>query len=111
MAVGIPSRRIHLRTLLRFYLSETYASRARGVTSRELLGRPRPPVARALQSRSMTPRYYSTKAEFSTLTETMDTEAERPRPAEIRGLSGRQYEIERVLQDKGSLLGRVFLAT
>lgn len=39
-----------------------------------------------------------------------EAEAERPHPAEIRGQSGRHYMIERVLQDKGSLLGRVFLA-
>jgi len=41
----------------------------------------------------------------------MDTDEQRTHPTEIRGQSGRQYKIERVLQEKGSLLGRVFLAT
>ena len=41
----------------------------------------------------------------------MDTDEQRNHPTEIRGQSGRQYKIERVLQEKGSLLGRVFLAT
>lgn len=30
---------------------------------------------------------------------------------EVVGQSGRQYRIDRVLQDKGRLLGRVFLVT
>jgi hypothetical protein len=41
----------------------------------------------------------------------MNTDAQRAHPTEVKGRSGRQYEIECILQDKGSLLGRVFLAT
>lgn len=41
----------------------------------------------------------------------MNADVQRAHPTEIKGQSGRRYEIERVLQDKGSMLGRVFLAT
>jgi hypothetical protein len=41
----------------------------------------------------------------------MNTDAQRAHLTEIRRQSGRQYKIERFLQDNGSLLGRVFLAT
>jgi hypothetical protein len=57
-------------------------------------------------------RFYSGVATPSSLpTDAMNTDERRAHPSEIRGQSGRQYKIERVLQDKGNLLGRVFLAT
>jgi hypothetical protein len=57
-------------------------------------------------------RYYSgTITPSSSSTDAMNTDPQRAHPTEIKGQSGRQYKIERVLQDKGSLLGRVFLAT
>ena len=40
----------------------------------------------------------------------MNTDAQRAHPTEVKGRFGRQYEIKCILQDKGSLLGRVFLA-
>jgi hypothetical protein len=44
------------------------------------------------------------------MTSPMQVEAQGSHGTVIRGRSGRQYRIERILQDKGSLLGRVFLA-
>ena len=41
----------------------------------------------------------------------MHIDAQGSHPTAIRGRSGRQYGIERALQDKGRLLSRVFLAT
>ena len=41
----------------------------------------------------------------------MDTDRHNADLTEIKGQSGRRYNIGRVLQDKGILLGRIFLAT
>ncbi|KKY22822.1 putative calcium calmodulin dependent protein kinase [Phaeomoniella chlamydospora] len=50
-------------------------------------------------------------APSSLSTDATDTNVQKAHLTEIKGPSGRQYKIERVLQDKGSLLGCVFLAT
>ncbi len=55
--------------------------------------------------------YFSTTALSSLSAGAINTDAQRAHPTEIKGQSGRQYKIERVLQDKEGLLGRVFLAT
>lgn len=58
------------------------------------------------------PRHYFSKMVPSSLSANDTTTGSQvPHPTEIKGQSGRQYRIERVLQDKGSLLGRVYLAT
>lgn len=41
----------------------------------------------------------------------MNEDVRRGDLAELEGLSGHRYKIERVVQDKGSLLGHVILAT
>lgn len=68
-------------------------------------------TAATLEAHSRLRYYSSTLAPSSLPIDAMDTDAQRAHPTEIEGQSGRRYKIERVLQDKGSLLGRVFLAT
>jgi hypothetical protein len=57
-------------------------------------------------------RWYSSRITPSSLpTNTMYIDVQGSHLMAIRGQSGRQYRIERALQDKGSLLGRVSLVT
>ena len=71
----------------------------------------RMPAVVTLQAQLRFRRFSSTIAESSSSADAMSTDLQRAHPTEIKGQSGCQYQIERVLQDKGSLLGRVFLAT
>ena len=69
------------------------------------------PAAATSQAQSRFRFYSSTiTTSSSSSSDAMNTDPQRAHPIEIKGQSGRQYKIERIIQDKGSLLGRVFLA-
>lgn len=68
-------------------------------------------AAVTLQAQPQSHCYSSITRTSSPLANAMNTVGQRSHPTELQGQSGRQYKIEHVLQDKGPLLGRVFLAT
>lgn len=80
-------------------------------TPREPLICPPTPATVTWQAQSRFRCYSSTRVSSSLSTDAMATDVKRAQPMEMKGQSGRQYRIKRVLQDKGSLLGRVLLAS
>lgn len=94
-----------------FRPSKLFFPRAFWITQRESSLCLLSPLAVDLRANSPFRWYASTRTPSPMPTDSMHVDAQGPHPTEIRGQSGRQYRIERVVQDKGSLLGRVFLAT
>lgn len=70
-----------------------------------------PPLVPTLPAQSRLHFHSSITVSKTILTDSMNEDVRRGAPTELEGLSGHRYKIERVLQDKGSLLGRVILAT
>jgi hypothetical protein len=91
--------------------SKSSIARASWSTPRELPTCLLTPAAVTFQAQFGFRCYSSRTVPPSLSTNVMDTDAQRANQTEIKGRSGRRYKIERVLQDKGDLLGRVFLAT
>ena len=82
------------------------------LSSRAFRGTPTAPTATLqAQFRSRFRPYSSAMAPSSLSMDSPGTDIQKTHTTEIKGQSGRQYTIEHVLQDKGSLLGRVLLAT